>query len=440
MRKAIINPEFFKARRRRLAQLIPGAAMVLPAWPEQYRNADSHYNYRVESNLFYLTGFDEPEACLVFRPGKTPETVMFVRQKNIERETWDGFRFGLEGAKEAFGFDQTYDIHDFEKIAPELLKGCDRVFYSLFRNKEFDDRFGRAMIDMYGWRPRYGLGLPSIEDAQSMLGELRIRKTEEEAEQMRKAAVISAEAHVEVMRATKPGVSERALHGLFIKAIMERGAMGEAYGGIVAGGNNATTLHYRFNEATLEAGQMLLIDCGAEYNYYSGDITRTYPVNGRFSIPQKRIYDKVLKVQKDLINMVKPGLPHYELQKATVQGLTQALIEEKVLHGSVEDNIRSMAYMKYYMHGVSHLLGLDTHDVGTLQIKGQSRPMEAGWSITIEPGLYFPANDNQVPEDLRGIGIRIEDDVLVTADGCEVMSKGVPKEAAEMEALIGANY
>lgn len=440
MRKAIINPEFFKARRRRLAQLIPGCAMILPAWPEQYRNADSHYNYRVESNLFYLTGFDEPEACLVFRPGKTPETVMFVRQKNIERETWDGFRFGLEGAKEAFGFDQTYDIHDFEKVAPELLKGCDRVFYSLFRNKEFDERFGRAMIDMYGWRPRYGLGLPPIEDAQSMLGELRIRKTEEEAEQMRKAAVISAEAHVEVMRATKPGTSERALHGLFIKAIMERGAMGEAYGGIVATGNNATTLHYRFNEATLEAGQMLLIDCGAEYNYYSGDITRTYPVNGRFSIPQKRIYDKILKVQKDLINMVKPGVPHYELQKATVQGLTQVLIEEKVLHGSVDENIRSMAYMKYYMHGVSHLLGLDTHDVGTLQIKGQSRPMEAGWSITIEPGLYFPANDTQVPEDLRGIGIRIEDDILVTPDGCEVMSKGVPKEAAEMEALIGADH
>lgn len=439
MRKAPINPEFFKLRRDRLAQLIPGCALVLPAWPEYYRNADSNFNYRVESNLFYLTGFDEPEACLIFRPGKTPETVMFVRTKNPLRETWDGFRFGVEGAKEVFGFDQTFPISEFDQKAPELLRGCERIYYSLFRNKEFDPRFGEAMINVYGWRPKFGLGLPPIEDAHSVIGELRIRKTDEEIEMMRKAASISAVGHIEMMKATKPGITERALHGIFLKTVMEAGAATEAYGGIVATGNNATTLHYRFNESTLESGQLVLADCGAEYLYYSGDITRNWPVNGRFSTAQKRIYEKILKVQRELIGMVKPGVQHSSLQARTVEALTEILIEERLLKGTVADNIKSPEYTKYYPHGVSHLLGLDTHDAGVLQVQGQSRQMEAGWCITIEPGLYFPANDPHVPDELKGIGIRIEDDVLVTSQGHEVMSSGVPKDVAEIESMVGAS-
>jgi Xaa-Pro aminopeptidase len=441
MRRAPINVDFFKARRRRLAQLMPNCALVLPAWPEQYRNADSHFNYRAESNLYYLTGFEEPESCLVFRPGKNPETVMFVREKNPERETWDGFRFGLSGAKQEFGFDQTYEYKEFTRLAPELLRGCERVFYSMFRNTEFDTLFGQVMMQVNGgWRSRYGLGLAPIEDANSLVGELRIRKTDEEIELLRKAASISAEAHIEMMKATKPGVTERALHGLFLKAIMERGAATESYGGIVATGNNATTLHYRFNSDTLEAGQMILLDCGAEIGNYAGDITRTYPVNGRFSVPQKRIYEKILNVQKELIQMCRPGLSHMELQRHTVQSLTQILLEEGLLKGGLDENIRSQAFTKYYPHGVSHLLGLDVHDSGVLQVKGESRPMEPGWCLTIEPGLYFPEHDGNVPNDLKGIGIRIEDDVLVTQTGAEVMSKGVPKEVSEMESLIGANF
>ncbi len=441
MRKASMNIEFFKARRRRLAQLTPGCALVLPAWPEQYRNADMHYRYRCESNLYYMTGFDEPECVLIFRPGKNPETVMFVREKNQERETWDGFRYGLQGAKQVFGFDQTYSIQDFEKLAPELLKGCEKVYYTLGRNREFDHIMSRVLIAINGgWRPRFSLGLPPVEDANSLVGELRIRKTEEEVESMRKAAVISAEAHIEMMKATKPGVTERALHGVFLKSIMDRGADTEAYFGILASGNNATTLHYRFNEDTLEAGQLILADCGAEYMYYSGDITRTWPVNGRYSAPQKRIYEKILKVQKDCIAKVKPGVPHMDLQRFTTQALTEILLEEGLVRGTVDEVIRSGAQIKYYPHGVSHLLGLDTHDSGALQIKGESRAMESGWCLTIEPGLYFPENDPNVPAELRGIGIRIEDDVLVTADGCEVMTKGVPKEIDEVEALIGANF
>ncbi len=440
MRKARINIEFFKARRKKLAHLIPNCALVLPAWPEQIRNADGHYGYRPESNLYYLTGFEEPESCLVFRPGKNPETILFVRTKNIERETWDGFRFGVEGAKEVFHADKTYAYEDFEKLAPELLRGCEKVYYSMFRNKGFDEIFGRVMIAISGWRPRYGMGLPTIEDAQGVMGELRIRKTEEEVEMMRQAAVVSAEAHVEMMKATKPGMNERALHGVFLKSIMERGADTEAYGGIVATGDNATTLHYRFNDSTCEGGQLLLVDCGAEYQYYSGDITRCWPVNGKFSGVQKRIYEKILKVQKNLCAMVKPGLRHADLQKYTVENLTNILIEEKVLKGSVEENVKAGAHAKYYPHGVSHLLGLDTHDTGVLMMRGESRPLEAGWTLTIEPGLYFPANDATIPSELRGIGIRIEDDVLVTQDGQDVMSRGVTKEVEEIEALVGANY
>ena len=192
MRKAKINPEFFKARRKRLAQLIPNCALIVPAWPEYYRNADTEHAYRPESNLYYLTGFEEPESCLVFRPGKTPETVMFVRTKNVERETWDCFRFGVEGAKDAFGFDQTYAIEDFNKIAPELMRGCERLYYKMFRNKAFDERFAQAVTDISGWRPKFGLGTPPIEDAYALIGESRIRKTAEEAEAMRLAASISA--------------------------------------------------------------------------------------------------------------------------------------------------------------------------------------------------------------------------------------------------------
>lgn len=440
MRKPPMNVEFFKNRRRQLSQLIPDCALVLPSWPEYYRNADNHHLYRVESNLYYMTGFEEPECCFVMRPGKNPESIMFVRQKNAERETWDGFRFGVEGTKEAFGMDATYPIEDLPKMLPGLLKGSERIYYPLFRNKEFDEIFGQAMINVHGWRPRFGLGFPPIEDAYSLVGEMRIRKSDEEIEAMRLAGSISAEAHIEMMKATKPGVTERMLHGIFIKSIMERGAYGEAYHGIVATGNNATTLHYRFNESTLQAGQLILIDCGAEYLYYSGDITRTFPVTGKFSTVQRRIYDKVLKVQKHLVSMCKPGLPHFELQQATIRMLTEVMVEEKILKGSVEDNIKSLAYQKYYPHGTSHLLGLDTHDSGILQVRGESRPLEPGWALTIEPGLYFPANDMTIDEEFRGIGIRIEDDILITEDGCENMTKGVPKEAEEMEALIGLNY
>lgn len=437
MRKPYLPPRIFQQRRQKLAALIPGAAVVLPSWPEYIRNHDGHFPYRQESNMLYLTGFDEPGACLIFRPGLKPETVMFVRPKNIERETWDGFRYGVEGAKQEFGFDEVHSIDDFEKIAPKLLKECQKVYYSLYRNNEFDEIFGRILTQVKWLNPRAGLGFLPVEDAYGLLGEMRIRKSEEEIDMLRRAGSVSARAHIEVMKATKPSVSERALHGLFIKSIMEQGAQGEAYTGIFAGGNNACTLHYRFNEDKLNDGDLLLVDAGAEYMFYSGDITRTYPVNGKFTAPQRRIYQAMLDLQLKLIAMIRPGLPHGRLQEETVKGVTEIMLEEKLITGTLEDCIRNRTYAKYYPHGVSHLLGLDTHDAGALLIGGNSREMESGWCFTIEPGIYIPANDQTAPKELRGIGIRIEDDVICTNDGAEVLTHEVPKSVAEMEAIIG---
>lgn len=427
MRKPYIDIRHFQDRRRRLAQLIPGSAIVLPAWPEAIRNHDGHFKYRQESNMLYLCGFDEPGSCLIFRPGRNPESILFVRPKNVERETWDGFRFGPEGAKEAFGVDAAYTIDQFVDVAPELLAGSEKIYYSLFKNTEFDPMFAEVLKNLYGPRARAGLGKPPVDDAYSLMGELRIHKTDIEKDLLRRACSISAKAHVKVMEAARPGVSELALQGIFIGSIMEQGAFAEAYTGIFASGDSATTLHYNWNENTLQDGDLLLVDAGAEYQYYSGDITRTYPVSGKFKPAQKRIYERVLKVQEDLIAMCKPGLPHAELQKKTIEWLTEVLIDEKALKGTKEEIIRDRTYMKYYPHGVSHLLGMDTHDAGALMVGGQPREIEPGWSFTIEPGLYFPSNDANLPQELRGIGIRIEDDILITDDGPEVMTAEAPK-------------
>lgn len=439
MRQPYLNPKTFQQRRQRLGALIPGAAVVLPAWPEYIRNADGHFPYRQESNLLYLAGFDEPGSCLLFRPGQNPETIMFVRAKNAERETWDGFRYGPEGARKEFGFDEVYLIDEFEEKAPALLKDCEKIYYSLYRNHEFDPVFGRVLTALKGQRPRSGLGFPPVEDAYGLLGEMRIRKSEEEIEILRRAGSISARAHVEVMRATRPGVTERALNGLFIKSIMEQGAYGEAYGGIFASGANACTLHYRFNENTLRDGDLFLVDAGAEFLYYSGDITRTYPVNGKFSAPQKRLYSALLDLQVELIKMIRPGTPHAKLQEKTIEGIVKILLAEKLVTGSASEVIQSRAYTKYYPHGVSHLLGMDTHDSGALVIAGRQRAMEAGWVFTIEPGIYIPANDTTAPAELRGIGIRIEDDVLCTETGADVLTSEVPKSVADLESVIGQN-
>lgn len=434
MRKPIQNVEIFKQRRARLALSIPGKSLIVTSGPEY-----PHHLFRQDSNLYYLTGFEEPESIFVFRPGRQPETVMFVRKKDPVRETWDGFRYGPEGVVEHFGIDKCYLIEDFPKMAPELLKETEGLLYTLYKNPQFDQWIEEALKGTRMLLGRSGAGYLPIEDASIVLGEMRVLKTSEEIEIMRKACEISGKAHIETMKVTRPGVNERQLQGHLYYQFLKNGATREAYNFIVATGNNATTLHYNFNDQECKKGDLLLIDAGAQYLYYNGDITRTYPVSGKFTDEQAVVYEAVLKVQKQILAMVRPGVPFQKLQETTVELLTDEMLELGLLQGKKESIISSLDYKKYYPHGVGHYLGMDVHDVGSYVKEKQPRVLEENMVFTVEPGLYLPLNDHNVPEKFRGIGVRIEDNIRVTLNGYDNMTSFVPKEITDLEKIVGTS-
>ncbi len=436
MRKPLVDISIFKKRREKLAEKLNGATLILSANPEALRNHDVHYDYRQDSTFFYLTGFEEPESVFVFRPGQKPETVLFVRKKDSLRETWDGFRFGPDGAKKAFGIDEAYEISDLKSKLPELIKHHQEIYYRLRKDEKFDQIIFEAIEDVKMNLGRSGRGNLTIHDAFELVGEMRLFKTSEEKEWLRKAGEISAEGHIQAMKTAKPGVSERQLQAEIQKTFMYQGSQRVGYGSIVASGSNATTLHYVFNDQTCKDGDLVLIDAGAEYNYYTGDITRVFPINGKFSAAQKQVYEKVLYIQKAILKMIKPGIAFEDLQNTCIDMTTAALIELKLLKGDKEDQIKKKEFKKYYPHGVSHWLGMDVHDAGLYMLNGESRKLEVGMCFTVEPGLYISADDATAPKELRGIGIRIEDDIIVTESGCEVLTSKVPKEIADIEALM----
>jgi len=439
MRKPLESMKIFAERRAQVAARIPGDALILTAAPESVRNASVQHPYRQDSNFYYLTGFEEPESIFVFRPGMTPETVLFVRKKNIERETWDGFRFGPDATQTEFRMDKTYPIEEFDHMAPQLLKGVEKLYYRRFKNPHVDEKVDQALLSLKSTQNRTGFGLLPICDADEFLGELRIKKGETDLANMRKACDISSEAHAEVMKYIKPGMSEREVHGYFIYQIMKRGAFREGYNGIFAGGDNATTLHYVFNDQPLKAGELFLVDAAGEYNYFTSDITRTYPVSGRFNEEQAEVYEGVLKIQKDLIEMVKPGLPFQTLQDTATNMLTELMLELGLLTGRKDDIIKALEHKKYYPHGIGHFLGMDVHDSGMYFSKkgNEPRQIEENMVFTIEPGIYIPYADQTVAEEYRGIGVRIEDNIRVTGNGYEVLTSKAPKEIADLEKIIG---
>ncbi len=437
MRRPRYDMNIFKERRARLAKVAPGSAIILPAHPEMMRQYDVDHRYRADSNLFYLTGWEEPDSVFVFRPGQTPESVLFVRKKDVLRETWDGFRYGPEAAAAEFKIDRTYLIEEFDAIIPELLKPVERIHYRFNVNPDFDRRLLASLEAHRRSLGRTGRGYLPVFDSWELLGEMRLKKDAHEIQALRKACAITAQAHVDVMKAIKPGMNEREVHGMFVNSSFRQGASREGYNTIAAGGAGATTLHYVFNDQPLMDGDLLLIDAGAEYEYFTGDITRTFPVNGRFSAAQKRVYEAVLKVQKEILTMIKPGLPFAKLQETTISWLVDVMLDLRLLSGDKTKIIESGEFRKYYPHGVSHWLGMDVHDAGLYTVGGESRPIEPGMAFTVEPGIYIPANDASAPTEYRGIGIRIEDDVLVTEQGCENMTVGAPKETSELEVLIG---
>ncbi|MBC7372051.1 MAG: aminopeptidase P family protein [Bdellovibrionaceae bacterium] len=437
MRKPTEDIRIFAERRQRIGRELEGAALVVASHPDLIRNHDVNFPYRQDSNLYYLTGFEEPESILVFRPGMKPETVMFVRKRDRERETWDGFRYGPEGVETEFKIDKCYPIDEFLTHAPTLLKEVDAVYYRMFKNDEADALMKQCLMQVKSMQGRTGYGLLPIHDADTFLGEFRLIKSEMELNNLREACEISAQGHLAAMHFTRPGVSERQVQGVLAHHFFMKGAAREGYNYIVASGTAATTLHYNFNDQKCKDGDLLLIDAGAEYNYFTGDITRTYPVNGKFTDEQARVYQGVLDVQKKIMDYVRPGIVFKEMHEMGTALLTDLMLELGLLSGRKEDIILALQHKKYYPHGVGHWLGMDVHDAGLYFKKGVARELEQNMCFTIEPGLYIPADDTSAPQKYRGIGIRIEDNVRVTSHGCENMTSSVPKEIADLEKVIG---
>lgn len=440
MRKPSVNLKVFADRRKRVAQQIQGSALIVASHPEHIRNHDVHFPYRQDSNLYYLTAFEEPESVLVLRPGQTPETVMFVRRRDRERETWDGFRYGPEGVEKEFGIEKVYPIDEFDKIMPTLLKSVDSVYYRMLKNPEADRWVFKVIDAARAMQGRTGMGLLPVLDADELLGEMRLIKSEAELEDQREACEISSQAHIAAMKFTRPGVTERQVQGVLAYNFYMKNSAREGYNAIVASGNSATTLHYNFNDQVCRDGDLLLIDAGAEYNYYTGDITRTFPVKGKFTDEQAKVYDGVLKIQKEIIDFVKPGVVFKDLHEMGASLLTDLMLDLGFLSGRKADLMAANQHRRFYPHGIGHWLGLDVHDAGLYVKKGEPRPLEPNMCFTVEPGIYIPADDESVPKNFRGIGIRIEDNIRVTSSGSENMTSSTPKEIADLEKIIGTGW
>jgi Xaa-Pro aminopeptidase len=435
----ITAEEFARRRRDLMAAMSKNSIAILTAAPEQVRSRDTYFPYRQDSNFFYLTGFPEPDAVLVLIP-KRPQGqfILFCRERDRAREIWDGYRAGPEGARELYGADDAFPIADIDDILPGLLEGRDRVYYALGRNRTFDTRL-LDWLDGIRARARAGAVPPDeFVDLDHLLHEMRLFKSTRELALMRKAGAISARAHCRAMRAARPGMFEFQLQAEIEHAFASEGARHPAYGSIVGGGANACVLHYVENSAPLQDGDLVLIDAGCEYQHYAADITRTFPVNGRFSAPQQALYEVVLAAQLAAIDAVRAGNHWDEPHKATVRVITEGLVELGLLKGRVEDLIASNAYAQFYMHRAGHWLGMDVHDVGDYKVDNEWRLLEPGMVMTVEPGIYVAPDNRKVAKKWRGIGIRIEDDVAITRKGPEVLTAGVPKTVADIEHLMAS--
>jgi Xaa-Pro aminopeptidase len=426
---------FARRREELMRALGPRGVAVFHSPPEAHRNGDQHFPFRQSSDLYYLTGFAEPDATLVLRPGaETERVVLFVRPRDKEREIWDGRRAGVEGAVARFGVDAAYPVAELERRLIDLCASAEDLCYGLGYDPAFDAAIARLIADLR-LRERRGQRPPRrVIDPRGVLHEMRLRKSPEEVAVLRRAAAITAEAHLAAMAAAAPGVGEHELEALINYTFRRRGGSGPGYGTIVGSGPNATILHYVDNDRTLADGDLVLVDAGCELDLYTADVTRTFPVSGRFSPAQRRCYELVLAAEEEAIRAARPGVTLDDLHHICVERLTQGMVTLGLLDGPARERIDDESYRAYYMHRTSHWLGLDVHDAGAYTTDdGAARPLEPGMVITIEPGLYIAADAEAAPEPLRGIGIRIEDDVLITEGGCEVLTSGVPKQVDEVE-------
>ena len=424
-------------RRRRLQQTMQAGIAIIPTAPERMRNRDSDYLFRYDSYFWYLSGFPEPEAVLVLIAGAEPRSILFCRDKNVERELWEGFRFGPDAARERFGVDETHSIGLLDEKLPGLIANQPALWYAPGADTAWDTRI-LGWLNQVRAQARTGVSAPAdIRDVRIALDEMRLFKDDSEIATMRRAATISAAAHVRAMRATRPGKAEYEIEAELQYEFRRGGAQYPAYWPIVAGGANACVLHYRENCEPLADGSLLLVDAGCELDGYAADITRTWPVGGKYSGPQRDLYELVLESQIAAIAAVKPGRHWNEPHEAAVRVLSQGFVDLGLCEGPLDRVIETEDYRRFYMHRTGHWLGLDVHDVGDYKHANAWRPLQPGMTLTVEPGCYVRPDD-KVPEKFWNIGIRIEDDVLVTDSGCDVLTRETPKAAADIEALVGS--
>jgi Xaa-Pro aminopeptidase len=433
-----MNKKEFQRRRSRLMKMVgDGGIAILPTAREHTRNRDLDFPFRPDSDFYYLTGFPEPEAVMVLVPGRDHgEYLLFCRERDPEMETWNGRRAGLDGARELYGADDAFPISDIDDILPGLLENRERVFYTMGCDAEFDRRV-TDWINRLRKKARAGIHTPGEFVAlDHLLHDMRLYKSAAELRTMRKAAAISAQAHRRAMQRCRVGTTEYQLEAELLHEFMHRGARFPAYPSIVGGGANGCILHYTENADRLADGDLVLIDAGCELDCYASDITRTFPVNGRFTDAQRSVYELVLEAQAAAIDQVRPGNHWNQPHEAAVHLLTEGLVERGLLKGKVSKLIKDEAYRRFYMHRTGHWLGMDVHDVGDYKVGEEWRVLEPGMVLTVEPGLYIPAGSKGVARKWWNIGIRIEDDVAVTKEGHEVLSADAPKTVAEIEALM----
>ncbi len=428
----MIRPQLAEFMRR----MEPKAIAIIPSAREATRSNDTQYRFRQDSDFLYLTGFEEPEAIAVLAPTRDQKYTMFLRPRDPEREIWDGKRAGIEGAKSEYGANEALPVATFAEKLEEILDGAPTLYYRLGVNPDLDDMIIRQIARMRAINRKPIHPPTTIIDPATIVHEMRVLKSEAEIELMQRAADIAAQAHVEAMKSVRAGMKEYQVEALIEQIFRREGAAAPAYTSIVGAGANATVLHYISNDGDLRDGDLLLVDAGAEYKGYASDITRTYPINGKFSKAQREIYDLVLEAQTSCVEMVKPGVTHDQLKQHSVEVLTAGMVRLGLLQGEPEELIKTEKYKQFYMHGLGHMLGIDVHDVGRYYYDQESRALEPGVVMTVEPGLYISPDSKDVPEQYLGIGVRIEDDVLCTSNGPRVLTNKVPKDAGEIEALM----
>jgi Xaa-Pro aminopeptidase len=430
------NINEFKSRRDHLLTRMGEGVAFIPTAREAIRNRDSHFPYRFDSYFYYLTGFKEPEAILVLIAGKSPKSILFCRDKNMEREIWDGFRYGAEAAKTEFGFDEAYTIDQLDAMLPKLMGNYPKLFYSIGLDCHWDAKI-TSYLNQLREQARAGISAPDqIVDLRKLIDEMRLVKTPYELDVMRQSAGIAAGAHLRAIQKTKPGKYEYEIEAEFLHEFYRKGAQAPAYTSIVAGGENACTLHYNANNCILKDGDLLLIDAGCELDGYASDITRTFPINGKFTAVQKDIYELVLAAQNAAMTKVNTQNHWNAPHEAALDVLIQGFIDFGLCKGTKEEVLENGSYRQFYMHRTGHWLGLDVHDAGEYKDKGDHwRMLQVGNVLTVEPGCYIRPSEN-VPEYFWNIGIRIEDDVVVTEGDCEVITKNAPKTVNEIESLM----